>query len=90
MQLVEHLAPGQALVQQLHSWGLNSLCSNLVGDSEPKDFSAKTTQNVYRDFPREGEAVFFSSCFHNYNKTIMINDCYQLCLFLLLLFLISS
>lgn len=62
-QLLRQTAPGEALLEQIHSWGLSSLCSSFFEAAHrPKDlsdtqFTRRSWQRLTRDFPDEGDCA---------------------------------
>eukprot|EP00435_Cladocopium_sp_Y103_P044800 s1636_g12.t1 len=62
-QLLQQTAPGEALLEQIHSWGLSSLCSSFFEAAHrPKDlsdaqFTKRSWQRLSRDFPEEGDCA---------------------------------
>lgn len=63
ISLLRQTAPGEALLEQIHSWGVSSLCSSFFEAAHrPKDlsdtqFSRRSWQRLSRDFPEEGDCA---------------------------------
>lgn len=61
LQMLIHQAPGEAFIEQLHSWGLGSFCSSFLEASDEtcsEEFSTRKSswQRLSRDFPGEGDS----------------------------------
>lgn len=62
LQMLIHQAPGEAFIEQLHSWGLGSFCSSFLEASDEtcseEWFSTRKSswQRLSRDFPEEGDS----------------------------------
>lgn len=60
LQMLKHQAPGEAQLQQFHSWGLGSFCSSFLEASDDVSMRQQSSwriswQRISRDFPAEGD-----------------------------------